>query len=337
MPISPVRFSQLRWLYNITCVTAMVGAGVVMLLGLAGKGSSPDLWLILAGAFLLFVAIMMMTVLPLLIKMEATFARQLHDLRQLNDIMAKQKDVLEVIAGNTQLSDAAKSLAHREQEFEALHAAIRETIQQERWEAAGNLADEIEQRFGFKREADDLREEIDEARRDVIDEKLTAAIQLIETHFKDHDWARAQNEIDRLAHALPGDAKVISMQDRLKVLKEQQKKDLKAAWNEAVRRSDTDHAIEVLRELDQYLSPAEAHALQASARDVFKDKLLQFGVQFRFAVNEKRWQDALSIGLELVRDFPNSRMAGEVREAVETLRERAGETAQTEPARTPGS
>ena len=95
------------------------------------------------------------------------------------------------------------------------------------------------------------------------------------------------------------------------------------AWEEATQRSDTDHAIEILRELDQYLSPAEAHALQSSARHVFKEKLLQLGVQFRFAVNEKRWADALSTGLVLVRDFPNARMTNEVREALDTLRERA--------------
>jgi Mg/Co/Ni transporter MgtE len=104
---------------------------------------------------------------------------------------------------------------------------------------------------------------------------------------------------------------------------------LKLAWEEAVRRSDTDHAIDILRELDEYLSPAEAEALQASARDVFKEKLLQLGVQFRFAVTEKRWQDAVTIGLELVRDFPNARMAVEVREALDTLRERAALAGET--------
>ena len=46
-------------------------------------------------------------------------------------------------------------------------------------------------------------------------------------------------------------------------------------------------------------------------------------MQFRFAVSERRWQDALDIGLELIRDFPNARMANEVREVMDTLRERA--------------
>jgi len=40
-------------------------------------------------------------------------------------------------------------------------------------------------------------------------------------------------------------------------------------------------------------------------------------------VTERRWQDALTTGLELIREFPNARMANEVREVLDTLRERA--------------
>ena len=122
---------------------------------------------------------------------------------------------------------------------------------------------------------------------------------------------------------------------RMKELQEQHKLELKRAWEEAVRRSDTDRAIDVIRELDQYLSPAEAAALQSSARHVFKEKLVQLGVQFRFAVTEKRWQDALATGLELIREFPNARMANEVREALDTLRERARLAAETGATDTP--
>jgi hypothetical protein len=111
--------------------------------------------------------------------------------------------------------------------------------------------------------------------------------------------------------------------EQKQTLREKHKEELKAAWDEAVRRNDVDGAIDVLKGLDQYLTAAEAQALQDSARHVFKEKLLQLGVQFRFAVNEKRWQDALATGLELVREFPNSRMAIEVREALDTLRDRA--------------
>lgn len=318
MSSMPGRFSQLRWVHNAICAAAIIGALVMIALGM---GSNP----ILAGsgALLLFGALIMMTLMPLLIKIEATTSRQLSELRDLQDRIAQEGALLAQIAESTRISDAAKSLAHRDQELDALRAVIREDVRRHKWDAALSLIDEMDERFGYKQEAESLREEVDDARRGAMQAKLAQAVEIIERHFAAHEWSRAQREIDRLLHVLPGDAKIMQLHDRMKMLREQHKMDLRRSWDEAVRRSDTDHAIDVLRELDQYLSSEEATALQESARHVFKEKLLQVGVQFRFAVNEKRWKDALSIGLELVREFPNARMANEVREVLDTLRERA--------------
>ncbi len=333
MSIPSNRFAQLRWLQNVLCVSALLGSLVVVGLGIMGVGvasGSLNIWLIIVGAFTLFLTVLVMTYLPLARKMESAVARQLGELRDMSDVLTKQLAAMEAIEENTRLSDAAKSLAHRQQELEALRAAIREDLRIEHWEVALNLIDEMERRFGCKEEADRLREELDQARGDAIDAKLRDAIEMVDRHFRGHDWEQAQREIDRLLHALPDHAKVVALQDRMATMKETHKHELMLAWEEAVRRSDTDHAIDVLRELDQYLSSAEAQALQASARDVFKEKLLQMGVKFRFAVTEKRWQDALTIGLELVREFPNARMATEVRDVIDTLRERARANAEME-------
>lgn len=319
MSSMPGRFSQLRWVHNAVCVAALIGALVMVSVGL----SNGTAILTAAGALLLFGGLIMMTLMPLLIKIEATTARQLSELRDLHERIEQEVTVLEQIAESTRISDAAKSLAHRDQELDALRAVIREDVRRHKWDAALSLIDEMDDRFGYKQEAESLREEVDDARRGAMQAKMAQAVELIERHFAAHEWNRAQREIDRLLNVLPGEAKIMHLQDRIKLLREQHKMDLRRSWDEAVRRSDTDHAIDVLRELDQYLSPEEAKNLQDSARHVFKDKLLQVGVQFRFAVNEKRWQDALSIGLELVREFPNARMANEVREVLDTLRERA--------------
>lgn len=330
----PRRFSHIRLLQAIAFVAALFGGLLLVSTGLGGEDSSPDIWMIAAGLFGLSVAIMLTTFAPLLIKMESTVSRQLDELRSMRETVAKQSAKLESIVENTRISDAVKSFGHRTQEIEALKRAIREEIQNQRWEAAVNLAEEMEQRFGYKQDANDIREELDDARRSAFQAKLSEAIELIETHFRSHEWQRAGQEIDRLLHALPNDEKVLRLQERMKDLQEEHKRTLRAQWHEAVRRSDTDHAIDVLRELDQYLSSAEAQELQESARHVFKEKLLQLGIKFRFAVTEKRWHDALSAGLELVREFPNARMANEVREALDTLRERARPVSQEQPTST---
>jgi hypothetical protein len=325
----PERFSKLRWLQQAACITALLGAVVLMLLGLLGVGTSKaasGVWLFAFGGLLAFLSILFMTFVPLLLKMESTLTRQLGELRDMHEAVHKHAAMLTSIAENTRISDAAKSLAHREQELDALRTSIRDDLRREKWEAALTLVDEMERRFGYKEEADRFREELDDARNEAIEKKLREAIEIVEGHFQSYDWERAAGEIDRLAHALPDNARVLALRDRMTTLKEQHKHELLLQWEEAVRRTDTDQAINVLKELDRYLSPAEAQSLQVNARHVFKEKLLQLGVAFRFAVMEKRWQDALSSGLELIREFPNARMANEVREAMDTLRQRARAT-----------
>lgn len=293
-----------------------------------GYGQNASLWMIGTGFAMLVAVVLMMTLGPLLIQMESALHRQTSELNDIQQLVARQIALLEAISENTRISDAAKSLSRRDEEIESLRQAIHNAIRQERWEAALHLLDEMERRFGYREEADRIREEVDEARNRRIQSRLTEAITMIESHFQAHEWERASAEIERLRNALPEDARVLGLLDRMKVLKEQHKQELKRAWEDACRRNDTDHAIDILRELDRYLSAAEAQALQDSARNVFKEKLLQVGIQFRFAVNEKRWQDALAAGLELIREFPNARMATEVREVLDTLRERARQAAE---------
>jgi len=321
----PARFSQLRWLQVLVCVCAIIGAGALIGLGMLGYGSSASVWLSSAGALILFLAIIILTITTLMLKIEATTYRQLDELRNVNEQLAKQMAKLELIAENTRISDAAKSLAHRGEELEALRQAIRDDIRGEQWDVGFGMVNEMERRYGYREEAQNLREELERARHEGMEAKLVAAIAMVEDHFTSKEWERAISEIERLKRLFPEDQRVTSLEDRMSHLRREHKQELLRAWDETVRRSDTDHAIEVLKELDQYLTPGEAEDLKAVARTVFKEKLLRVGVQFRFAVKGKRWKDALDIGLELVREFPNARMAREVNDMLGLLRERAGQ------------
>jgi hypothetical protein len=59
---------------------------------------------------------------------------------------------------------------------------------------------------------------------------------------------------------------------------------------------------------------------------VFKEKLANLGKQFSTAVQDHRWIEAIRVGETVMREFPNSRIAQEVRENMDSLRQRAGET-----------
>ena len=98
---------------------------------------------------------------------------------------------------------------------------------------------------------------------------------------------------------------------------------LLASWDQAVQNGEVDRGIELLRQLDQYLSSSEAAALAESARGVFKAKLQNLGVKFSIAVTEKNWSVALQAGRQIIAEFPNSRMAEEVKAKLEILTKRA--------------
>jgi hypothetical protein len=97
---------------------------------------------------------------------------------------------------------------------------------------------------------------------------------------------------------------------------------LLTAWDDAVQRRATDRCLEILKELDLYLTPNEGLALQEAAKDVFKTKLHNLGVQFSLAISGKNWARAIEIGRQITHHFPNSKMAGEIREKMDVLRQK---------------
>ncbi len=94
-------------------------------------------------------------------------------------------------------------------------------------------------------------------------------------------------------------------------------------YQEKITARDTDGAINVVKRLDFYLSPDEATTIQESVRNLFKDKINQLRDQLASAIHQSRWQDAHRIADEVVRDFPNTQLAKECRDKLDSLRRRA--------------
>ena len=55
------------------------------------------------------------------------------------------------------------------------------------------------------------------------------------------------------------------------------------------------------------------------------------GVQFKLAVNDRRWAEAAGIGDVIIDEFPNTKMADEVRSMIDLLRTRATHAALSAP------
>jgi hypothetical protein len=151
-------------------------------------------------------------------------------------------------------------------------------------------------------------------------------MQEVDQHVRAERWGEASNAADRIAGLYPEDEEARRLPQEVRSRREQHKKRLLASWHEAVNRKDTDGGIEILKQLDAYLTPGEAQSLQESARGVFKDKLDHLRQEFTAAVQADHWNQALELAETIISDFPNTRIAQEVGEKLETLRQRAAHT-----------
>jgi len=247
----------------------------------------------------------------------------LEDTRRLLAGQTHHQAILTQISENMLLSDAVKSVAFREKDQSVLEEAIHQDIRMEKWESAELLINNLASRFGCKQEAVQLKEEMQRYQRASIDEKIDTAIKQIESLFSIHHYTQAQEQIEVLMKLYPGNARVEGLKGETAKHRDAHKKFLLTRWDESLKNNNVDEAVELLKLLDSYLSPSEGASLEESARGVFKAKLLNMGTQFSAFVTQRKWDKALRIGREITDEFPNSRMAREVREKLSVLEEKA--------------
>lgn len=286
----------------------LIGIGVV---GLSGVGIA-----ILVAAWGL---------VDLIIKTEANTFRSHDVLRDISAVAEQQRRDMQVIAENVQLSEAARSISHRAKERTVLRLAINEETIKGDWEAAYALVDQLETRYGYRNEAARLRAELDRSRQLSREQKLHDRIASVKAHMQANEWDIARREMDQLVATNGDHPEVQTLPELFARSRDDHKRRLLKAWDESVQRNEVDRGIAILKELDQFLTPSEAAALEESARGVFRAKLHNLGVQFSLAVTERNWKHAFHIGRTIMAEFPNSRMAAEVRERHHILRKRSEE------------
>jgi len=223
----------------------------------------------------------------------------------------------------SQMSDAAKSLLFRHREIEAMHELLHEALIRQDYAKAEALVDDVEKRMGYADQVDRMRAEIAAARETSIEQKVERALERIGKVIQGHDWVQAGRSAQRLLKLFSRNPKVAALPQRIRDARARHKRGLLQAYGEAVKAGDIDSSVELIRELDSYLTPQEAAALKDSARGVFRARLHNLGVQFAIRVTDEQWSQALGIGEQIVNEYPNSQMAAEVRWKMDTLRELA--------------
>ena len=245
---------------------------------------------------------------------------------RLETLLEDQNAATRRIADLASLSDKAKSLIYHDREIDALRETVHEHLIGQDYGSAEALVASVADMYPD--EAARLRQEITDSRKATHDDKVNLALDRVEHIIQSQDFARALREAQRVMQAFPGDQRVLALPTRIQSERNRHKRELLQAYGEAVSKNDIDHSIELIRELDRYLSPQEAAALQDSARGIFRAKLHNLGVQFAIQATEQRWEEAIGTGEQIVRDYPNSRMAYEVRSKMDSLRTRAAEVRQ---------
>ncbi len=329
-----VRFGWLQRTARVLLYVATLGGVVLIIFGLylcfgMANEVGAGVGMIAAGATAILLFGLAFGIVVLMVHTHAELhriRRTLLDLIQLqHGNHDRQQVALDLIAENVQLSDAAKSLAHREKERKTLREAIREDITREDWDAAYSLIDQMANRYGYRDEADRLRTEIQQSHRDAVESRVNILIQQFEGLLAGFDWERGRAEVKRLLTLFPQHERVLALPDRLEACFRARKEALKKQLMEAAERKEVDRSVELVKELDTYLSPQEASELVGVVRTVFRDRLDNLTVQFEFAIHERKWLEAIEVARLIIHEYPNTRRAQELRDGVlETLAKHAG-------------
>ena len=315
-------FGQFKW-HIVIIYTALIAA--ILLTFFTGifetlqTGAVPQfVWLL--GALVLLITVI--TVLSKVLKILDELAANSAKLERIAATLEKNRAVLTQINQNTRLSEKAKAIAFREADRQSLMEAVFDKLQQKDFDATYEIIDEIAHSTSYQQLAEQLRAQADKYRGATDAERLNLVYAHIEKLFEKHLWTKASTLIEKLIKANPDSEKAKAMRQKLLDRKEERKKILLNAWDDAIKRQATDRSLDILRELDLYLTPNEGLALQEAARDVFRTKLHNLGVQFSLAVSGKQWAQAVKTGQQIIRDFPNSKMSEEIRERMDILKQK---------------
>jgi len=312
---------QYKW--HIVIICGVVGLVIVLMFttDLFDPSESQKLrsLLVLFGSLVFVVALL--TMLSRVFKILEALQNNSTKLEGLTGALEKISTGLAQINHSTRVSETAKAIAFRDADKLSLKQVVFEKLQMQDFDGAKEMINEIAQRPEYSELARDLSKQAEKYRTATSQERVNQMIAYIDKLIDDCQWVRASSQIEELIKASPESERAKSMRQKLLEKKEHRKTILLAAWDDAVNQHDTDRSLEILKELDHYLTPNEGLALRETASDVFKEKLHNLGEKFALLVTEKQWNSALDIGQQIVEDFPNSKMAEEIRTKMDVLRQ----------------
>jgi hypothetical protein len=230
---------------------------------------------------------------------------------------------VETMSAEQGLSESARRILHRKEERELLIREIERDISGGDWESAMVLVRELGEGFGYRADAEALRKRVERAREQTDDQRAVDAVAKVQVFIQNRAWPEAYSEAASVLRLFPDSHRTQGLRERVGAARDRYRTDLERRFCKAAAEHDT-QALELLKELDQYLTPEEAAPYQEVARGVIGQTRENLGSRFKLLVQDHEYAAAVEIGQQIVREFPNTRMAAEVREMIPKLAERAG-------------
>lgn len=233
---------------------------------------------------------------------------------------------LEVLLNQLAQSEDARRTLSRHATRDILRRAIEEEIATRDFDAAIVLIDRLATEQGLRQEAEAFRHRIEESRSPAREAELLQEILQLDELLAQHRWDVAAADAGRILRLYPDSPKAQRLHERVEQARTAHKSDLERRFFAATDAGNLDEAMSTLKQLDEFLTEVEAEPYRETARGIIAQTRDTLGADFRQAVQDRRWSDAASLGARIVAEFPNTRMAAEVREVLDGIRERASAT-----------
>ena len=251
---------QFKW--HVLFVFIILLAACLLLVGkiLAGSESSPDqqgnnlisVGIILLGASGIYAAF---AALLLFYEIVYSLKRNSEQLDNTVETLSRQNNLLIRISQASHLSDTAKEIVFRDSEQMELGEAALTKLHQHDFDEAESMIHTMSEYPKYKELASRLKRMAEKYRNATEEGRVNQIIAHIENLFDQKLWIQAAAQVDNLVKNFSYSEKAKAMPSRLRQRKDRQKRELLADWDLAVREKNTDRGLEILKELDMYLSP----------------------------------------------------------------------------------
>ena len=241
---------------------------------------------------------------------------------------ARAMTLLESMNERMLVSETAKRVAYRVEDIRLLRETIEADLSRKDFDAAMVLLGLMGETYGRLEEAEKFRERIEAARDKEIQVRVGHEVSRLDAMLERDEFDRAATQAARIKRLFPTVQSVANIDGMVEAARTRHKADLEREFRQAALKDDTPRAMALLEKIDREFTAEEGLRIQDVARQVIGKQKESLRVQFEMAVHDQEWGHALTVGEEIIRDFPNTKMADEVRDRLDLLRERsAGQAA----------